>query len=813
MRLLIIILLLAPLFLYAQSDTIKSAQSGNWSSSSTWVGGVIPDEAHMPIILSGHTVTLNTSAIIAGMTINAGGTLQYSTTVSATLQSTKSIIVAGTFWEHPASASFKEVLTFINVNEDNFQGGGLTVLPTDVGLWVTGSGKLDIIGTSKTSWTHATGTVSSGATSCTVQDATGWQVGDVIMIVPMGKPTQYPISWDEQTGTLADALLPQFEKRTITSITGNTPHWATPLSYTHAQVTSSITSSLGNSSRTWAPEVANLTRNVVIQGTKDSYANEGYEWQINHRAHIFINSSVPQTIKYLEGHLLGPRNLQSNTRPDLVQGRDALNLQHCLNGSRGTVIEGCSFWELGNRCFVPDESHGVTIKDCIAFDVLAEGIWSDFQHVSHDQLWKGNLLAAVRDAGDGKNPTGMVLGEGDFNEADSNVCIYCNSGDLHTTGGAYRWVKNSEGNWRFKGNMTHSSVTGIDVEHSTGFDHTIEDYDSFNNFEGVSNNSDSSAFTYTGGHHYKSPLFTAATGVTFERVYMDGGSDPFCGMIQDSPIPGSNLANNSYIQCAFRNYTVAGIEVRSQLLDANSSKTIKVVDFVSCDTSGATFLTDESTTYYAANKNLKTSYKVRVQPITGQAWQRFKTSNTTGAFSNSNISDFAPKYWGTGDGQFGDYYNGNAFNTFAFRRLDYRILFPFWTTDIKVTPTGVNYLITDNNNFSIRWDNFLEPQYTAAYTFFAKGGGRDKLWINNTLILDAAQSTVNTIATSSPVNLTAGVRVPMKVEHTATAGNRAPRIEWKSSAMEFARVIPRSQVYSNDSTVVIVIPCTTCDCE
>ncbi len=45
---------------YAQ---ITSAMSGNWSSSSTWIGGVVPDSTTDIIIASGHTITIdNTNA-------------------------------------------------------------------------------------------------------------------------------------------------------------------------------------------------------------------------------------------------------------------------------------------------------------------------------------------------------------------------------------------------------------------------------------------------------------------------------------------------------------------------------------------------------------------------------------------------------------------------------------------------------------------------------------------------------------------------------------------------------------------------------
>lgn len=64
--------------------TITSAASGNWNSTSTWTGGVIPTSDNNVVIASGHTVTSNVNiARMQNLTVN--GTMNYSSTTTTLL--------------------------------------------------------------------------------------------------------------------------------------------------------------------------------------------------------------------------------------------------------------------------------------------------------------------------------------------------------------------------------------------------------------------------------------------------------------------------------------------------------------------------------------------------------------------------------------------------------------------------------------------------------------------------------------------------------------------------------------------------------
>jgi hypothetical protein len=723
------------------AGTIASLKAGYWGDVSTW-GGRVPTAADTVDI--NHTVTYDQpNGVYAGVNINSQLTFQPDKTTL--LSSTKNVVVLGTLQMRPATQQVVHTLRFTGINESSMVGGGMDVLATDIGLWVMGSGQLDLNGTSKTSWTTASTGIASGSTTIPLKDLTGWQIGDDIAITPTEPPT------------VGDRYLTGFEDKTITAISGNTISMA-KTSYAHPMV-----------NNLWTAEVMNLTRNVRIEGT------------VSGRSHIFIRSTKPQTIRFVAFRYMGPRK-----GLNLTLGRYVMHFHHCDDGTIGSLVEGCAVRDAGNHSYVPHVSHGITFKNNVAYNVTEAAYWWDRLDVSHKIVYDGNIAALVKFVGGSKDLTetdespmfasiAFTLINGNENVAINNVAV----GTYGDGGGGFNWdgCECMDGVWKFDNNTAHNNGFGIRVWQNSSLVHTIDNMIMYHNNYGVGHGAYANCYRYNGGKYYGNNYGFGieasslnSNRVRIENIEFNGaGFGKSAISVQSSPIPADFP---TFIRgCTFSGYPTAPI------VDAADNE-LKCIDVIQC--SGASVSVAGATT----------KEHVRIQPASGQSTQMAKSGTT-------NIAPFAPTLWGNGNGLLGSYFNGNNFQTPVFSRIDYNVSFSEWGS------IGIHYKL-DQSNHSIRWTGQIMGQFSEAYTFTVESAGGVRLWVDGLLILDRWQDAALGDLTSRSIPLIAGKRYNIKLEYFSDA-RTAVGLMWASNSLP-KEYVPQSQLFSDGTVVPPIIP-------
>ena len=75
----------------AQTNTWDGSSSNNWNTAANWSLNLVPTSAHDVVIINGATITVNTAAVCASLSINTG-----SSATSITMSSPNSLTISGT---------------------------------------------------------------------------------------------------------------------------------------------------------------------------------------------------------------------------------------------------------------------------------------------------------------------------------------------------------------------------------------------------------------------------------------------------------------------------------------------------------------------------------------------------------------------------------------------------------------------------------------------------------------------------------------------------------------------------------------------
>lgn len=143
-------LLLPALLGYSQQRIYSTATGGNWNSTSTWTGGVIPGATDTADIVPGSTVTANSTSVMNVGALAVSGTLNYTATAAALTVNGNVNIPAGGNLEVCNGATGRSLVIKGNlVNNGTLElsktGTVLTMGQAGANTAISGSGTIGVI--------------------------------------------------------------------------------------------------------------------------------------------------------------------------------------------------------------------------------------------------------------------------------------------------------------------------------------------------------------------------------------------------------------------------------------------------------------------------------------------------------------------------------------------------------------------------------------------------------------------------------------------------------------------------------------------
>lgn len=504
----VVVFAIAGIILLAGSQA--SEDSNTDSGSNTPVSSVTAAPADRIITSADQAEFAN------GFTVPAGEVWEFDPDNDVTIETDANVTVYGLLRIKPSRSDILHTLKFINIDESVIQGGGYASDPadspapldTDVGLWVMKDGQLDIRGEPRRGWTHAASTLPAGTTTIPLkEEPVGWKIGDQIMITPTKDPNQ-------------PGFYNGFEHRTITAINGLDITIDNPLADNHPLV-----------NNLWTAEIANMTRNVHIEGTETG------------RMHTLINSNSPQTIRYAQFRHAGP--LINGEVADA--GRYGLHFHHSYAGGPDSLVEGLVMRDINNHALVPHRSNGVTFRDVVTHDTVKHAMWWDTRgctrcddhHPTHNLVFDHILVSLVKSeiSYQGYRLTGFHVGFGDNNTIKNSVAVGV-QGNVDSSG--FTWPESGSGSvWNFnQDNISHNNkVDGIFTWQNNNDAHHVRDFAVYHNGEyGIDHGAYVNAYEYSGGYVYGNKKggikLPAVAGLNreinqplrFENIIIDGAN-------------------------------------------------------------------------------------------------------------------------------------------------------------------------------------------------------------------------------------------------------------------------------------------------
>jgi hypothetical protein len=338
---------LAALGFTADATAQEAVSSGNWSDTSTWSGGAIPQAGGNVTIANGQTVLLDVSPPdLGGITVF--GKLAFADEADLSL-TTEWIMVHGELEVGTEAKPFTHNATITltdNVKDEQLMGMG------DRGIMLSG-GTLNLHGTRTHTWTKLAATAEKGTSTIEVLNASQWQVGDEIVL------------------TSTDYNPRQAERRTIAAINGNSITLNAPLEYMHfGQITFGVDE---------RGEVGLLTRNIKVQASED--AAESY-----FGGHIMAMVTSKMYVEGVELNRMGQH---------MELARYPIHWHLVGDGGKGQYVRNAAIHDTFNRCVTVHGTNDLQVENNVTFNIVGHCFFME-DGIEHGNTFISNLAIQVK---------------------------------------------------------------------------------------------------------------------------------------------------------------------------------------------------------------------------------------------------------------------------------------------------------------------------------------------------------------------------------------------------------------------------------
>ena len=341
-------LLVPALLLGGVSAAAEAAQAepARWSDPDAWPNKKVPAAGDKVTIEAGKDVILDVSPpALGGLTIN--GKLTFADTADLEL-TTEWVMVHGELAIGTEAAPYTHKATINltdNVKDEEMMGMG------DRGIMLSG-GTLNLHGDTTNSWTKLASTANAGSASIKVLNASGWRVGDEIVLAS------------------TDFDPHQAERRTIAAINGNTITLDRKLDYMHfGKITFNVDE---------RGEVGMLTRNIKIQASPDSD-------QTLFGGHIMAMVTSKMYVEGVELNRMG-QNMHLARYPIHW---------HLVGDAKGQYIKNSAIHDSYSRCVTVHGTNYVDVENNVTFNTIGHCFFLE-DAVEHDNEFIHNLAIQTK---------------------------------------------------------------------------------------------------------------------------------------------------------------------------------------------------------------------------------------------------------------------------------------------------------------------------------------------------------------------------------------------------------------------------------